>query len=421
MRFAVYLLTVLAVFSVLSLVSCSSDTGKVLSGEVLFSLDYGKMEDQIDLYQDPGVPFTRKTRVFMRDGIFYIANGNSNKVMEFTSYGDILSLYYNESENPDTFLLDRGDGDGQVSNRKVYVHPFREVGEVAVTSREELLVEDKVGERQAEFDEEIGAMLNRVVLRFDREGNFLDYLGQEGVGGTPFPFIHNIHVTNSDEIVVVTRSIRHWVVFWFSPNGALLYRISLSVENLPVPEGENLVPSLSEVSVDLDERIMYLKIEYYGNGDRISPEGEDTGKLIRDIHYRRSLIWFFDVREERFTGNVEVPVKRIEEKISDFDEAKDIHRIYDYIGTAGRNTFFLLAPHSSDVFELLLLRRNGSVIARRRIKIEEENIHYRDMYVTSEGVLTALLAKNQEVEIVWWRSDRLLEVPNEDNTTGPNG
>jgi hypothetical protein len=360
----------------------------------------------------------------MRDGIFYISNGNSNKVMEFTSYGDILSLYYNEKENPSTFLLRREQDEGQVANRKAYEYPFSQIGEIAVDSNKNLLVEDTVGERQAEFDDEIGAMLNKVVLRFDKDGQFLDYLGQEGVGGTPFPFIYDINVTENDEIVVITRSIRHWVIFWFSPGGALLYKLNLSVENLPVPEGEQLVPSLSEVSVDMDERLVYFKIEYYGNGVPGTGDSETTGEggqPLRNIHYDRSLIWFFDVEEEEYVGNVEVPVKEMSEKISDFEETEDIRRIYDYIGNGRRNTFFLMAPHAKDTFELLLLRRNGTVIERRYLEIVEEHIHYRDLYVTPRGVLTALLAKNEEVEIVWWRSDRLLEVENENSASATDG
>jgi hypothetical protein len=231
-------------------------------------------------------------------------------------------------------------------------------------------------------------------------------------------------VTENDEIVVITRSIRHWVIFWFSPGGALLYKLNLSVENLPVPEGEQLVPSLSEVSVDMDERLVYFKIEYYGNGVPGTGDSETTGEEgqpLRNIHYDRSLIWFFDVEEEEYVGNVEVPVKEMSEKISDFEETEDIRRIYDYIGNGRRNTFFLMAPHAKDTFELLLLRRNGTVIARRYLEIVEEHIHYRDLYVTPRGVLTALLAKNEEVEIVWWRSDRLLEVENENSASAADG
>lgn len=405
----------LLLVSFLFLISCSSEGGEILSKDVLFTLDYGKMEDQIDLYKEPGVPFTQKTRIYMRDGIFYVSNGNSNKVMEFTSYGDILSLYYNEQQNPETFMLRRENEEGENANRKAYTHPFREVGEVVVNSRKEILVEDKVGERQAEFDQEIGAMLNRVVLRFDKEGNFLDYLGQEGIGGTPFPFIHNIRVTDNDEIVVVSRSVHHWLLYWFSPGGALLYKLKLSVDNLPIPEGRSFVPSLSEVTVDRNEPLVYLKIEYYGNGQPASKEENRGDSLRGNIHFKRSYIWFFNVKKERYVGKVEVPVKKIKKKTSDFEEAKEIHRIYDYIGVSERNTFFLLTPQADNTFELLLLRRDGSVVSKRYVKLVEKKIHYRDMYVTSSGVLVALLAKDEKVEIAWWRSDRLMEGENENS------
>lgn len=61
----------------------------------------GKAEDQIDLIQLPGMPFKERSRIVMKNGLFYISNGNTGKVMEFNSYGDILTLYY----NPEKILL----------------------------------------------------------------------------------------------------------------------------------------------------------------------------------------------------------------------------------------------------------------------------------------------------------------------------
>ena len=65
-------------------------------------------------------------------------------------------------------------------------------------------MEDVVPDARAEEDEENHAYLNRVVRRFDTSGVYLDYLGQEGIGGTPFPYIEAIHVNEADEIIVVS-------------------------------------------------------------------------------------------------------------------------------------------------------------------------------------------------------------------------
>ena len=58
-----------------------------LNREELFSLQIGKMDNQIDLFQVGGVMAGAKNRIYMRDGLFYLANGNSAKIMELSSYG----------------------------------------------------------------------------------------------------------------------------------------------------------------------------------------------------------------------------------------------------------------------------------------------------------------------------------------------
>jgi hypothetical protein len=350
----------------------------------------------------------------MHNGIFYIGNGSSNKVMKFTSYGDILASYYNPEQNPDPFLLGSEREEGTVSNRNAYAYRFNKLGELAVTSGGELLVEDKVSSAQEEWSEEYNAMQNRVVLRFDKEGNYVNYIGQEGIGGTPFTFIKHIQVTTRDEIVVISRAMRHWFVFWYAPSGALMYRMVISVENLPVPEGTELTPSLSAVSADVDERLVYLKIDYYGRGEK----GKET---TGSVDYQRSVMWWFDLEKEQFTGNVDIPIRYEDRRLSEFEEKERIKRIYEYLGNTRGNVFCFLTPYGDDRFELLLLQRDGSVMARRDLEITEEGVHYRDFFLTPKGVLTALVAHDYTVDIVWWRSDRLMEVSNESSSTVADG
>ena len=76
--------------------ACSSGRAPVLEKELLFRLQYGLMEDQLDLYFHDGIS-EDTTRLAMRGGLFYLSTAGSNKVMEFTSYGDILTLYYHPS------------------------------------------------------------------------------------------------------------------------------------------------------------------------------------------------------------------------------------------------------------------------------------------------------------------------------------
>ncbi|MDZ7795145.1 MAG: hypothetical protein U5P10_16085 [Spirochaetia bacterium] len=316
------LIILLTLLPVLFLLSCQVDEQRTLEREKLFELEIGKMEDQLDMLQLRGIPFRQKSRILMRNGLFFISNGSSQKVMEFTSYGDIVSLYYNPDQNPEPFLLNENAPDDQLSNRRAFKYPFKEVGEIAVTSNKTLLVEDRVSEMQQEYDKEIQAMLNRVVLRFDQNGQMIDYLGREGSGGTPFPYIESIQVTNSDQIVVISRSIQHWFVYWFNSQGSLLYEATISRSNLPVPEGQELLPSLGSVSADTDEHLLYLKIDYYGG------ESTDTGTK-RNIYFQHSRIWWYDLESEKYAGSVTVPVRTDEYRISEFEESKKIRSLYE--------------------------------------------------------------------------------------------
>jgi hypothetical protein len=59
------------------------------------------MEDQIALYDLQGGGGARRVDFAMRDGLFYISDGNSGKITRYNSYGDLLFMIYSEETNPD--------------------------------------------------------------------------------------------------------------------------------------------------------------------------------------------------------------------------------------------------------------------------------------------------------------------------------
>ena len=82
-------------------VSCGSRAaGAVLVREDLFALALGRAEDGIDLFARDGAIGSARTSVAMRDGFVYIANGPAGKVMEFSSFGDLLSIAYDPERVP---------------------------------------------------------------------------------------------------------------------------------------------------------------------------------------------------------------------------------------------------------------------------------------------------------------------------------
>ena len=199
----------------------------------------------------------------MREGIFYVANGNGAKVSRFSSFGDILSMIYNPDKSPEPILL-KPASSSDIAGRRAVQYPFRSVGEIAVDSGQTIYVEDRLPAERRVYDKELDSLLDYVVLRFDKEGKSLDFLGQEGIGGTPFPFIADIYVTPGDDCVVVSLTQLYWLVDWFDPKGFVRNSLKIRRDSLPQPEGEkDLFSSLDRIGPDSDGKALIVKIDYY--------------------------------------------------------------------------------------------------------------------------------------------------------------
>jgi hypothetical protein len=381
------------------LASCAREQAPVLEHQRLFSLEYGKMEDQVELYLD-GSAVTRKTRLAMRGGLFFVATGYGNRIMEFTSFGDLLSLYYNPDENPRPVMLQSGPADDRTTNRRAFEYPFNVVGEVAVASDNTLLVEDQVPDRVAVFDDELGVRLNRVVMRLDRRGNQIDYLGQEGIGGSFFPYIQEIEVTSNDEIVVITTAPPRTIVFWFSADGILLRRIEITPETLPVPTEVVALPVLESLHADVELRRLYAKVNFYVGDDGAATGGTSVDRLM-------SRIYWIEIAEGNYGGFVDVPrnVRRSPVLGSMGADEEEFH--YEFVGAAREEHLFLLSQQSREESQLLILHTSGKVVRRRTLDLDYDEIVFRDLNLSGNGVLSALLANRDDVDIVWWRTDRL--------------
>ncbi|MCF6334486.1 MAG: hypothetical protein L3J12_01930 [Spirochaetales bacterium] len=360
--------------------------------KLLFTLSLGRGEDQIDLIQMVNIPFNKKTRIVMKDGLIYIGNGNSNKIMEFSSYGDILSLYYNSSENPVPAILSKTSGEGDYSNRNAYAFDFKNTGEIAVTKGNDLLVEDTVPYNRIDYDEETDTILNKIVLRFDKNGDFIYFLGREGVGGSPFSYIEKIHVNTKDEIIIVSRTLESWIVYWFTGTGSLKYTINIPLDDLPVPPDGDYISSLESIIPDQNSHSLFLKIDYYN-------------KDSRNLYYTSSYLWKLDIGKKTYTRSVRIP----DLESSDFDD------IPGFLGVNISGYFFFLVHKSGNNFQLMVISESGAVISRSDLIMEDDKISYRDLYLDPSGLLVALLGKYDRTEIVWWRSDLLRGVQNEDS------
>ena len=387
-----------------TLFSCRDEAVEELEKEVLFDLGFGKMEDQINFYIEGDLDRLKKNRIIMKDGFFYISNALSGKIMEFNSYGDIINLFYNADRNPDPVLLTPRGATGEAATRNLYPYPFLDVGEIALGRDKTLYVDDLISVNRRERDEDLGVVLERIILQFDRDGRFIDYLGQEGNGGTPFPYIDKIRVTERDELVVFTRNTQGWRVFWFSPQKKPLYVVDILNDQLPVPESlsaPDLLAILENIECDLMERKLYLKIDYYA--ESIAQESENGSG------FGGSFIWWLDMDVGTYNGRVRIPAHLKDTGKPQMFEEDKTELIYEFIGIARGEHLFLASLEGRNSYQLLILKPDGLVVKSGLINLGEERLENRQFFVTPQGILTGFLGWDDRVEIAWWRTDRFIQ------------
>lgn len=397
------IITIAGALLLFGFAGCTKETEETLTQEILFELPIGRMEDQLSFFQLEGKSFRKKIGLYMKDGLFYIGNGEGQKVMKFNSYGDLLALYYDPQENPQPILLSVNKESETVSNRAAFPYNFTEVGEIAVTPDRHLLIQDTVPKERGEFDAQRQAMLDQIVLRFSRTGELLDYLGQEGIGGTPFSYIERIQISSAGEIVVFTRSTKAWTVFWYTPKGRRIYTVDILHAKLPAPEEEGIIANLDTIYADPESHHLYLKIDYYLN--KIA----QSTKAASGIDYHGSRIYTFDLLSEQYSGFTDIPRHFISQDDLAVLELEKDEMLYEFIGVASGGYFFLLAPDEGSYYQLLLLDNDGRVVEGTRIILKDSEILYRTFFVDPSGILTALLCEEESAKVVWWRSDTLLE------------
>ena len=384
--------------------ACARGGVEQLARQELFSLGIGKMDNQIDLFQIEGSLQGVGARLTMRDGLFYIVNGNSQKLMGLTSYGDLIFLLYNPDTNPPPVSFAQERDENVAATKLAVAYPFRRPGEVAVDSEKRLYVEDAVAEERQVRDRELRVLLDRVVLRFDRHGTLLDFIGQEGVGGTAFPYIDAIWVTERDELVVVCRTPEYWQVFWYSRPGSLRYQVTIGPEHLPVLEGApDAIRSVGRLIPDMTRDALNMLLYYY-----IGAVDDPMAESSEEARGYAARIYTLDLQTQRYERFVEVPQDGTRRQRVGAQEVEIPAPSYELLGVSTNGHYFLLRREDANLFQLLILQPGGREMARRHLVMEDSDLYYKRVGLSASGILYALLGEEYSARMVWWRSDRLV-------------
>ena len=285
MRKIYFIATLLAASLVFT--SCvKTETVQSISETELFSLPYGNFEEQLsvtDLNDVGNVRFG----IAMQDGFFYIVDGESKKILELNSYGDLLTLFYNEDSQTARLLDNSNRPDISIHHEISY--PFDYPGMIAVDSNKNIYTVCSVPWDRQEKSDDGSTLYSHTVLRFARDGSSVDYIGQQGPGGTPFPYIRKIYTTSKDELVVVAAATDGIQVYWFASDGFLKYMIPVTTKDAPTEltkeEHSDLFLTIQNVVPDPVSYKLYVHIDYY------SSYVDEDSKVQSGINYIQTLLY----------------------------------------------------------------------------------------------------------------------------------
>lgn len=388
------------------LISCQrSGSIKSVSEKQLFNVKYGNFEEQLNLF-NINTPGQIRTSMIMRDGFFYLVNGEANKIMSLNSYGDLLSLYYNE----DAFgMVNSGLPEKSTPGIwKPISYPFNFNGKISVDSRKYMYIVGTVPRERNEQDEAEKLLYSQVVLRISSDGSSIDYIGQQGPGGTPFPYIKEIYSTENDELVVVCTTNDGITVFWFGTNGFLRYKIPVTVKAAPIATSEalsgysqnDLYVTVENVIPDLYALRLYVKVDYY-----ISHIDEES-KVQSGIDYVESYIFPLNVETGKYGESLNLPP--YEESVTE-DFSKITYKLpYDFIGVTKKGWLFFLIT-TSDGFNVEMMQPGTQVVQKRHLDVNHNETLFYSISLSHEGILSALLAEKDSARMVWWRTDSLID------------
>ena len=397
-----------AVFSFL-FSSCEQDgyTSNIES-EKMFSIKYGNFEDETKLYSvRNGSDFS--SGIYMSDGLFYISDSNAKKVMLFSSYGDLLAVYFNPETNPVPSFIQFSEiqetTDGTPSKKatqRATSFPFQKPEKIVVDKRKYLYVSDYVPEERYETSADGKQLLRQIVLRFSNDGTFIDYIGQQGSGGMPFPYIEHLYTTASNELVVICADVDGMTAFWYTADGFLLYKIPVNSRSLPVPESlssQEIISSLTGIVPDENEHKLYLLIDYS------KMEYDESSKVQFGISYVQSMLFSLNVA----TGTYENPqvIPYYEQTISN-DLSRQVYPVpYDFLGTTESGWFFFVVA-GIDGDSLLMVNPDGQRVITRRLSMNLSEIDYYALSLSEEGIISALFTEAKEASVTWWRTDQIV-------------
>jgi hypothetical protein len=191
-------------------------------------------------------------------------------------------------------------------------------------------------------------------------------------------------------------------VFWFSRTGDLLRHVAIDTAHLP-PMDAGVTPALVSIFPDQQEPLLYLLIYAYRAA---RDPGQASASVQGSVTAR---VYRLDPRTGAYGASVQLPQNPPRKEKIGLKTTEIPSPPSDLLGVSTAGYFSLLAYADTNLYTLQILDPAGRVRAQRYMVIEDSELTFRDLRLSSNGIVYGLLADQTRAHVSWWRSDLLLK------------
>jgi len=426
-KILVFFITLLFILLLFLLDGCGKGKVEQLKKEELFSIRIGMGEEEIGVLKQTNGELLGPSRVLFRNGFFYIVDPVNVKILKITTPGDViltLSQGYEENAAQEDLL--------RTKQRRYF--PFTQIGTIAVDNENNVFVEEKVIEKVPEeneidlfisagsYEEQGDERYVSRILKFDRLGNYLFSIGENGKESEPFYYLYEMEVDREGNLIVLTadEGWEEWTVYTYDQKGALLAQKRVGIQEvfddkdmedstyfvmnvLPECSSQHLIYWVSLYSTSYDTKEMKKEEDLWGEEIEIKDvdalkekeQKKEEQKTGRDLIYYKLLYY------NLMTGEIDRSFKWENELDSSTQSTEE------FFGIDGESNNFLWKYVDPTKAIISIFRSNGTPITRRSFVFEEDGI-WTNMAVAADGSICAVKINERSLSFYRWRSDKLI-------------
>lgn len=384
----------------LSIGGCHKKNTQMIMPEKLFELPIGKTETDLAFFADNRIAPLDKVQIKMRDGLIYLLDPNVGKLMEFNSYGEILTLWYNPDKNPKPVLLkeenDVNRAEQKEATKKAFSFRFNQPTAFAVNSQKQIYIADRLPDESTLDSAEFGQALNHVIICFGKTGKAEYILGQEGISGNPFPYITDLSIDKNDCLNISCYTKSGKVFFKYDNKGNLMHKAVINDQMIPSIQKET-ISRQAEILPTAHPDYILLRTDIYND--------RTNGNRSTQSRFLKTIVWVYDLKERSFQGYFNLP--NSETKVADTDSWTESSYpvMLSVDGFDHRSNIFLSSIEQEDTERILILNQLSRNIETKRLFTGFEKSLMIKRSVTPEGITLGIVFFPEKAEIYWWRTD----------------